>query len=89
TGPGGLGAAGPGLPVALALPTLVECRFLLPLQPAAAHGGRRGGLGPAVASRARWRQAVAAVVLAAVLWGGWQLAAATAAQLQPGDVPAY
>lgn len=93
-----VGARGPGagwallalgLPVALALPTLVECRYLLPLHllllTAAAEGfrPRRWWVAP------RWQQAAAVAVLAAVLWGGWHLAAATAAQVQVGDVPAY
>ncbi|WP_162549828.1 hypothetical protein [Hymenobacter nivis] len=78
-----------GLPVALALPTLVECRYLLPLHLLLLTAAAEGAWSWRWWAASRWRQAVALVVLAAVLWGGWQLAAATAAQLQPGDVPAY
>ncbi|MFD1470095.1 hypothetical protein ACFQ48_17840 [Hymenobacter caeli] len=78
-----------GLPVALVIPTLMECRYLLPLHllllTAAADGFR---------PRRWWalpwrRQALALALLAALLSGGWYLSAATARQLQPGDVPAY
>ncbi len=78
-----------GLPVAAALPILVECRYLLPLHllllTAAADGFRPGRWW----ARPRWQQAAALVLLAALLWGGWQLSAATAGQLQAGDVPPY
>lgn len=78
-----------GLPVALVLPTLVECRYFLPLHllllTAAADGFR-----PAQwLALPTWRQAAAVLLLAAALWGGWHLSAATAGQLQAGDVPAY
>ncbi|WP_157886944.1 hypothetical protein [Hymenobacter sp. PAMC 26628] len=92
-GPRGLGSGwvllALGFPVVLALPTLVECRYLLPLHlllltaAAEAAWSRRWWAAP------RWRQALALAALAAVLWGGWRLAAATAAQLQAGDVPTY
>ena len=78
-----------GLPVAVALPTLVECRYLLPLHLlllTAAADGCRPARWRALPG---WRQAAAAALLAAALWGGWHLSAATAGQLQAGDVPAY
>ncbi len=78
-----------GLPVVAALPTLIECRYVLPLHllllTAAADGFR-----PRQWRALPWRrQAAALLLLAAVLWGGWQLSAATAGQLQAGDVPVY
>lgn len=78
-----------GLPAAVAVPTLVECRYLLPVHllliTAAAEGFRPRWWW----AMPRWRQAAILAALAAVLWGGWHLAAATAAQLQAGDVPTY
>lgn len=78
-----------GLPVAAALPILVECRYLLPLHllllTVAADGFRPGRW----LALPRWQQVAALVLLAVVLWGGWKLSASTAGQLQAGDVLAY
>ncbi|WP_310391711.1 hypothetical protein [Hymenobacter sp.] len=73
------------LPCVLALPTLMECRFLLPLH-LLVLTGVAGSWEPAAwwrgLGRSRGRLAVLVVALG-WLWGCWQLSESTARQLRP------
>jgi hypothetical protein len=78
------------LPCLLTLPTLMECRFLLPL-----HLLLLTGVAATWQPALWWQDSgglirrVAVLALAAGwLWGCWQLSEATAGQLQPpGEAP--